>query len=677
MFDLEERRGRAAPKLLTALLASAFLTTGASVGAVEEVEPGNGETELPGICEEHLGGLESVDLLVVGPPGLFIEPQSQFNEIQEAIDEYAASEADGACIFVHQSDERIRHGYQGFLINTQDLDKAGNVVIFGPFANQPGLRVDLDNRTGDFFDDGEAVIEGTGTISNDDELDNVVIAGLTFVSADADAINGVRLTSGVIENNILRGDGESLAPENAGIATASSAGAASASWTLRGNNIAGFERGLDLDGGADSVDVQIGGVPQLNQIVDNQTGIRTREALHGFDNGNPGIQIGTNLVQNNEQGIHLEGGQVELSGNLIFGNEGVGIRAGVSGGSLDDLDISGNFILGNGTGLEFDQVPATSDGLLVHENIIAGNDTGLESAFLLDARFNIWWLGDDPLEIFAGDGAGFSPGTEPGGQGQDNLGPQDLTDLTAMANPNYNNVTGLGDSVTGNVRYWPWHAATADALDDNNASSNGNGNGDGLVETFPLTELVPVTPVPLSNVTTDEPDTLYSFAGGPLLVFDFGLEGGAEFDTVEAFQQQFDADGNESTSLDLTPLQETDGFSIQDVVLTDELKSEVRAEAQLACSVSAIILTGQFTSFVQHDPVAPPAVDCGDFIDFDLNVNHRRYRNQLRVDEVKLDGDPITGTGCKDEIINQLDTCEVGPIESDDVIIEFVIKNDP
>jgi hypothetical protein len=153
---------------------------------------------------------------------------------------------------------------------------------------------------------GEAVIQGTVTVSGSNALDSLVFNGFTIQSGMDHGIGNVRLQDGGIYNNIIRGDWVSgNSPSNRGIFTASSSPVVVQSWELIGNDIQGYRYAISLDGNSQLSN----GVVRHNYLAKSQRGIQSigLKPLE-FTHRRASITITENTITDNEQGIRLAGG---------------------------------------------------------------------------------------------------------------------------------------------------------------------------------------------------------------------------------------------------------------------------------------------------------------------------------------------------------------------------------
>lgn len=526
-----------------------------------------------------------------------------------------------------------------------------DLLLLGPRFNVPA--------PGRSEAEGEAVVEGTITVSASNAVDRVRIDGLSIHSGSDSGILNARLGTGEgsdalsgVFNNIIRGSWVSgSTPNNRGVSTASSSPVVPQAHRLIGNDISGYRFGLSLDGNSQLESM----VVRANRLTGNERGIQSQAALHTAGGGDSAfvLIIDENLISDNQQGIRLAGGHATIRDNQITGNEVFGIRPGVANAPLDGLTITVNSISGSGVGLLFDSVPSSSAALAIQCNTIANNTMGALADFPIDARLNDW-LGVGEF------------GPELAGPGGSNHGPLDESALPSV--PNYSNPDGQGNSVSAQVRYWPWLVSTL-LLEpppvnggDFGPLSIGDEPGTCLL---PPTSLVPVTPVPGAGLSIVPRATVYVLPED-VTAFEFELLPGGVLN--EVFQREFEGDGVTFSQTSLAT-----SLLVNDADASAGLKTEVHAVGELQASIAAIIKTGSFTSFVQITPSSPPVIAFGDAVPFALNVNHRRYRSLLRVVEVKIDGVSQSIPGCIGERIIDIGTCDVGPIEALDVIIEFVI----
>lgn len=269
-----------------------------------------------------------------------------------------------------------------------NLSGTSNLTLKGPFADISACDLARDGT-------GEAVIQGTVTVSESNALAFFVLDGFTIESGTSTGINNVRLEGGGIYNNIIRGDWLSgNSPNNRGISTASSSPVVSQSWTLQGNNIAGYRFGISLDGNSQLSSANI----LENCVSDCQRGIQSQAAFHS---GTPDIVIEANEFDGNEQGIRLAGGYTAVQKNLIQNCSVFGIRPGVDGAAMDNLSIVNNIVDDTPLALSFDQVPSSTVDLVITENAFLNvSGSTIFANFDFDAPCN-WFGTDDASTILA------------------------------------------------------------------------------------------------------------------------------------------------------------------------------------------------------------------------------------------------------------------------------------
>ena len=134
------------------------------------------------------------------------------------------------------------------------------------------------------------------------------------------------------------------------------------------------------------------------------------------------------------------------------GTNGTGLEMDALGTDLLNVNASRNTIGQWGTGVYMYSDPTATLSAIVDSNTIAGNVYGVfnQTGILQNALYN-WW--------------------------GNSTGPRDIKTLPNV--PNYNNVSGLGDSVSSHVDYNPWFldaGMTTPSVFTLNATSTGNGS---------------------------------------------------------------------------------------------------------------------------------------------------------------------------------------------------------
>jgi parallel beta-helix repeat protein len=260
----------------------------------------------------------------------------------------------------------------------ENLNFSGkSLTLNGPFATTSGC----DPSRGI----GEAIIAGNITVSGS-SLVNAVIAGFRIESGNSPAITGVRLSGGGIYNNVLAGSWTAGdAPNIAGIATGTSAPVSPQSWSIQGNKITGYRFGLNLDGAGG-----VTGTIADNCISQNQRGIQTQSALHDVASN---IQILTNDISNNEQGIRVARGNTTIRGNTISNNTVFGISPGVASATLDNLTITENFISGSPAALLFVNNFTSALNLNISSNSFTSNTFAINSTVPTSIPTTCNWFG--------------------------------------------------------------------------------------------------------------------------------------------------------------------------------------------------------------------------------------------------------------------------------------------
>jgi hypothetical protein len=201
----------------------------------------------------------------------------------------------------------------------------------------------------------------------------------------------VRLSGGGIYNNVLAGSWTTgNTPSNSGIATGTSSPVNPQTWTIQGNKITGYRFGLNLDGSGG-----VTGTIADNCISQNQRGIQTQSGLHDIASN---IQILTNDISNNEQGIRVARGNTTIHGNTISNNTVFGISPGVASATLDNLTITENFISGSPAGLLFVNNFSSALNLNISSNSITSNTLAINSTVSSSIPATCNWFGIDDYD---------------------------------------------------------------------------------------------------------------------------------------------------------------------------------------------------------------------------------------------------------------------------------------
>jgi hypothetical protein len=264
----------------------------------------------------------------------------------------------------------------GTYVENVSFGGTSGLTVLGPHAGT--IATDVSRGT------GEAVIQGTVTVSGSNALNSLVFNGFTIQSGSSGGIINVRLQSGGIYNNIIRGEwGSGSTPNIRGIGTASSSPVVPQSWELIGNDILGYRYGIAMDGNAQLVSALV----KHNHIAGSERGIQTFGALHS---GTPTITISENTIIGNERGVRLAGGNTIISRNVISDNLHYGISPGAPNIALDNLSIVENELSGNGMGLWFEDTPSSAANQNISNNSISGGTTLIRSVIPVNVSSN-WW----------------------------------------------------------------------------------------------------------------------------------------------------------------------------------------------------------------------------------------------------------------------------------------------
>lgn len=330
---------------------------------------------------------------------------------------------------------------------------SGSVTVEGftinPSANLNGAQDDGNDILGVYVLDTNATIsdndveharmqpraalggdQGGGAIraTNDDATDRtVVISGNTVNDYQKGGIvvRGAGLGFTISDNTVTEGPADDIAAN--GI-EAFGAG----SGTISGNSVSGNECNDTADGcGSDPLnDTQSGGILLLNDgtvtvsnntISGNDVGIFQADcgAASGCTyNGPTQTTITGNTFTNNRyEGVYADAGDTTLTNNTISGS-----NIGVENASFNnpsfpdpgdaDLNMSGNKITGNGTGIQIDQDQSGTNNphLTANDNDLSNNTNGLTN--------NTDQTEDANNNLFSCDaGSGTQCVTSPGGGG--------------------------------------------------------------------------------------------------------------------------------------------------------------------------------------------------------------------------------------------------------------------
>ena len=164
--------------------------------------------------------------------------------------------------------------------------------------------------------------------------------------------------------------------------------------------------------------------------------------------GTSGLTISDNSISNCINGIGLAQYQtgdittVDITGNTLSNNT-TGIKIGTAGQTLTNITVQENTVIGNNTGV---QVCASAGGVVVNNNNISGNTTGVDNTDAgntLDATANWWGDGSGPYHPTEWFYEVFLPITNPSGLGNE------VSDYVL-----YLPWTGMGGFVTGGGNIW-------------------------------------------------------------------------------------------------------------------------------------------------------------------------------------------------------------------------------
>lgn len=353
---------------------------------------------------------------------------------------------------------------------------------------------------------------------------------------------------------------------------------------------------------------------------------------------------------------------VTFTNNVLAGTAG-GLNDEVSpreqGNTLATIDAANSTIQGNTfTGLTArwaTQLRARAAGTNINDNVFDNSAAvtegllGSGGALFVGNSFDGEITGN---EFISNPGYALNNGTSNTINARDNYwgddsGPLDEKSLPAGGGGVINNVDAEGGRVIGDVYYWPW-----------------------FTEALTQTPLVPVTPIASDGNSIDNRRTLYTSPSDPPLLIEYQADPG--FVPTSVTQRKFEPD-SEGVPQQFQDVALAANLLVQDVNVSDGRQSEVLMQGEFQASIAAVILSGRFTSFVQLAPGSIPDIEFGDTVNFQLSVNHRRYRTLLRVADVRVNGQSQTIAGCTGERIMNISSCAVGPIEGSDVIIEFII----
>lgn len=273
----------------------------------------------------------------------------------------------------------------------------------------------------------ESVINGNVTVGVSQGATNITIDGFEIQSGASNGV-AVRGPGMTVINNVI--EGLAVYPTSgtaAGIRISDSAPVGPAlSFDFSNNHISGYRYGFLLDGGSARYDASgVSSIISGNYVTNNERAVQSFGAMHG---GGLVHQMTNNTFTANNRGIRLAGGQFNISGNIISGNDLFGINP-LGGANLFNLSITDNEITNNNLGIVIDGASIGSD-VFAHNNLISGNVTsgvsnGNTASDNFDATLNFWGHNSGPS----------------GGETDPNTG--------TVAN-------GSGDSVSANVLFDPW-----------------------------------------------------------------------------------------------------------------------------------------------------------------------------------------------------------------------------
>ncbi|TVR81721.1 MAG: HYR domain-containing protein [Saprospirales bacterium] len=261
-----------------------------------------------------------------------------------------------------------------------DFTGTSQLVVLGPNAGTSGC---------DTLRNPEAVIQGTITISTGAALDFLHFDGFRIESDSVDGIIGLRLQDGGIYNNVLMGNwvGGSINDIN-GIMTGAATPSAVQNWTISGNKISGYFRGLDLRGDASLNNAFV----VENCFENNSIASFSNNSFHA---GTPNIQFERNTIVNNSRGVRFASGHFEFRENALTNNGLFGIRLGTDS-PLENVLIENNFINQHDLAIRSDNNSVPTTNVIIRNNDLSNNDVALDTE--IDYIANCNWFGTDDLD---------------------------------------------------------------------------------------------------------------------------------------------------------------------------------------------------------------------------------------------------------------------------------------